>query len=594
MILLYNLLILLSILLSWIYLFLVFSGIGLAFLEQKKQNTFTSFWVGWLIIIFFLQIWHIFFPVNRTAFLLISSLGLLNFIHKTKENIKQKYHSFPKISLFLIISIGIWLAYQSTIGQWNYDSGLYHLNTIRWLNSFPIIPGLGNLHGRLAFNCSYFLYPALLEEWGLWEHQSQYIANGIILWVFLSQILLSFKESLYKNDKSISFLDIFWSLLILPFFCLPELLGNISSPSPDLAISILTMLTAISFLSIEKEKNLKDLFPQSLLITLLTATGITIKLSSFIYSFTIFIANLSFLWIKSKNQTILNQSIYQIIKILFVFTFIIVIWIIRGIILSGYIAYPSAWGGVSVPWRIPQESVINMLNWTFSWARTPQSYHWKEVLSNWNWITPWILRNSRNPFILIFPTTLIFITLPYLIIRRRINFKKDSSWIILIPLILSISYWFFTAPSPRFGSTFLWVLAIFCISKIIYDTNNPKRRIISFILIVAFSSSFFNISLLQLRHIKFLFKEKILLNLPPSVPLKIYTTHHGLKIYVPEIGDQCWDAPLPASIYPHPDLRLRKEGDLRSGFVLDPKKETDASVGMHEEWTKKWLLPIKN
>ena len=55
-------------------------------------------------------------------------------------------------------------------------------------------------------------------------------------------------------------------------------------------------------------------------------------------------------------------------------------------------------------------------------------------------------------------------------------------------------------------------------------------------------------------------------------------------------GDQSFDAPLPSSMYPHPDLRLRQKGDMRYGFMIDPKDEKDASVGMHEEWEReKWL-----
>src|ERR1022692_4150989 len=38
-----------------------------------------------------------------------------------------------------------------------YDDGLYYLQTIKWIQEFPIVVGLGNLHGRLAYNSQDFI-----------------------------------------------------------------------------------------------------------------------------------------------------------------------------------------------------------------------------------------------------------------------------------------------------------------------------------------------------------------------------------------------------------------------------------------------------
>jgi hypothetical protein len=59
----------------------------------------------------------------------------------------------------------------------------------------------------------------------------------------------------------------------------------------------------------------------------------------------------------------------------------------------------------------------------------------------------------------------------------------------------------------------------------------------------------------------------------PSVELKIFETNSGLNIFVPEKGDQCWDAPLPCAPSPNADLRLRREGGIRYGFKIYPMNE---------------------
>ncbi|MEJ5224399.1 MAG: hypothetical protein WHV44_08075 [Anaerolineales bacterium] len=38
----------------------------------------------------------------------------------------------------------------------NFDIGLYHAQSIQWLEKFPAVPGLANLHERLGFNSNWF------------------------------------------------------------------------------------------------------------------------------------------------------------------------------------------------------------------------------------------------------------------------------------------------------------------------------------------------------------------------------------------------------------------------------------------------------
>jgi len=60
----------------------------------------------------------------------------------------------------------------------------------------------------------------------------------------------------------------------------------------------------------------------------------------------------------------------------------------------------------------------------------------------------------------------------------------------------------------------------------------------------------------------------------PTRELEITTTRWGLAVYTPKGEGEvvCWDAPLPSVACPPLDLnlRLRKQGDLRFGFRIDP------------------------
>ena len=45
----------------------------------------------------------------------------------------------------------------------NIDSRMYHFQSIRWINEYPIVAGLGNLSLQLGLNQSYFLLVAFLN-----------------------------------------------------------------------------------------------------------------------------------------------------------------------------------------------------------------------------------------------------------------------------------------------------------------------------------------------------------------------------------------------------------------------------------------------
>jgi hypothetical protein len=51
-------------------------------------------------------------------------------------------------------------------------------------------------------------------------------------------------------------------------------------------------------------------------------------------------------------------------------------------------------------------------------------------------------------------------------------------------------------------------------------------------------------------------------------PITTYTTQSGLQVHVPVQGNRCWDAPLPCTPHPAPNLRLRST-DLGDGFAVD-------------------------
>ena len=63
----------------------------------------------------------------------------------------------PAVVIFLFLLY----AYGTSRGILHYDTALYHAQSIRWIEEYGIVKGLGNLHCRLAYNSASFALSAL-------------------------------------------------------------------------------------------------------------------------------------------------------------------------------------------------------------------------------------------------------------------------------------------------------------------------------------------------------------------------------------------------------------------------------------------------
>lgn len=564
---------------AWVILFIIFTGCGL-FIRRSFglkihnfDNLLTSFWIGWAYSIFFLQMWNLFFKIDWRAFFLISVLGAMGLLWNYQDTwylIKKSIFKYWYIYLILIL-MTLWMANRSILSPFTYDSGLYHLTSVRWTTSFPVVPGLGNLHSRLAFNSSYFLYLALLQI-GLWVNKSYHFASGILIIVIIMQILLS-SVKLFESNSKVKFYHIYYVL-----FLAPVIMKTIRPySSPDIVVFILGIALSAKFLHFLENNDSPNSFINKeieyaiFVIASLSILGITIKLSFLALGVIILLITIIIWFIKSQGKFVDKKLFIWIGGCV---TLGLVVWMIRGVILSGYIAYPSTFGAFPIEWRVPYASVLNEANWIRGWARMPH-VHWNKVLGNWYWFSTWLVRFKRYKFDAILPLYISFIGIALIMLQKFIKKKNyempKTMWIFLLPPVVSIIFWFFTAPTVRFAGASFWLLgAGSMILATSYSKKLQERKILFIILVMSFCIlyKFFPFKNLILT------KDKInnFYDIP-KVTLKKDITNSGLVMFLPEKGDQCWDAPLPCTPYMNPDLRLRRKGDMQYGFIISPRDD---------------------
>jgi len=575
----------------WIALFFIFSGIGLTARRWigsappvRIEGLFSCFWVGLALSTFFVQLWHFFFPVNTGAFIAVMIWGgsgfWLHARHMRRAPVlskKQKKalgkNKAPRLSwAFYLPAIGMawFIAFYASGLPAFYDAGLYYLPTIRWITSFPAIPGLANLHARLAFNQTYFLYVALLDAW---TGRGSHLANSTLILFSLLQFWISFLRVLRPVDRRRP-VDIFQTLMI-PFVAHQVFLIFLASPTPDLGVMVITVHVT-SFL-LRLLDNHEDTAPQtSWLIyglAVLILFGITTKITFLIYGGLAFLVLLITMW--RSRQAILVGNISRLIwGIILTALLTLVPWLVHGAIMTGWIAYPLAFGSFDVDWRLPTASLEHMRTSVVEYAH-----------KDW----------SKRPDKLIFagmPLALAGLGMIANIIaffRKNTIKTKPAMWLLLVPCVLALIQWRIQVPNLRFGYAFFSILPAAILTLWLRGIKNPVKIII--IYLVIFGGALVYEDVANKRSSRTVRRNRILTRKLQNVwradkaswlteqTYLPFITHSKLMIFVPMKDDRCWDTDQICTPYPRRDLKLRKAPDVRHGFRMEPFNESDPFVG---------------
>jgi len=528
---------------------------------MKLQNLF---WAGFSMLIGLLHVWHFFLPIDWRATIALICGGVIIGLLLGSFRI-----SLPeKIGRALLFSLlALWLAYRGLDFPQNYDSGLYHFASIRWINEFPVVPGLANLHERLGFNQGHFLFVALLNVHPYFGEG--YHVAGSLLWFVLTAPMLAASLTLLRNHRPAS-RAVITQCLLLPIALAHALGGDISSPTPDFAVFAIGIAAFVML--VQKLEIIRDDEPShrssTLILSMLLATGCTMKLSFALFGVTVASVLLFSDWnqYSSPKQ---GKTKWVLLTLSGAFLFWGIPGALHSIVLSGYPAFPSTLLAWPVDWRLPLTEAQATADWVRSWARTP-GMHYREVLSSWSWLGPWWQRTSALPGVYL---PLLFTALGGLGFgvawwrpRTRAYSANTGGWRLpFVPVIGGLIFWFFTAPDPRFASWLLWLLAVWTLACVVQVVANAHDAVWARVLAGVSIASAVGVIILGIsvwwRPGRYGFD-----SLPRVVTTK-FVTQSGLTIILPVNNQEVrlWDTPLPSAPLAKPNLEMRGS-DFSRGF----------------------------
>ena len=343
----------LSVILIWSYIFITTFAVGYAILNAfgtrlayRVGHPDAYLACGLVCVTVYAQFFSLFGGVALTANLILCACaGAAVWYHRYRlggmlrdvwEDIRENRGSGrgkAAVMLFLFLLF----AYGTSRGIIHYDTGLYHAQSIRWIEEYGVVKGLGNLHCRLAYNSSSFALSALYSMSFL-GGQSYHCTVGWLAFL-LASVCTGLGASIRRGRLRTS--D--FARLMCVYY-LVNIYDEMISPASDYFMVLTAFYLVIRWLELLEEDE-RSMFPYAMLCVL-GVFLMTVKLSAaLILILTVYPA-----YHLIKNRRYGETAVYLLLGIVTALPYLI-----RNVLLSGWLVYPLTRIDLfDVAWKIPK------------------------------------------------------------------------------------------------------------------------------------------------------------------------------------------------------------------------------------------------
>jgi len=551
----------LAIIISSFTLLLLFISFGFLFQKITQIDlSFADLILMGLVITNSLTAWlSLFLPINSSLLiLLVVACAFILFRNKIYPGVIL--HFIKKNTVLSVIIAGFFLIalIVSAGPPLNYDTGLYHLQMIKWIEKYPVVPGLGNLHGRLGFNSNILLVNALSSFEPVFGQEI--FSLNLLLFAILTCYLISSSFQVYKSTGISNIL--LFNLIALIFLIRLE---NLSSPSPDYIATVVPLYIFIRVFNFPEDNEGFD-FKPVIPLALIAVYMVTVKLSTL----PILLLFLLLLW--KYRRAILPF----LPKMALACSVIILPWLIRNVILTGWLLYPFPHLNLfGFDWKIPIAKVIFEKESVTGWARIRGIDPHVSAGMTYQWIPKWWRYQSSTDRRFLFCSFLLpvlgIIALIFKFVHLRF-FKKS----VLITAYAGLLFWFIMAPDIRFGESFVLVCGF---SFLIYvpfsfESTGSNLKYILVLVVLLFYDAFFNrVALRTVARDQMEPFHSLLVPEKIAIPANVRFVNRAIKggmVLSPIYSDQCFDQNIPCT--PFYDSTLMQRGiTLDHGFKPFPR-----------------------
>ena len=559
-----------SVILVWIYMVITCYVTGYTCLTLacakagysiKKDSSYLFAGIAFLTV--YAQFFSIFYRVGLAAnliLLLVCGVCLLFYGKQMSVHLKARWEEQWKgtkegncsgrrlIKPLLLLLLVFVFAYGTSTGIIHYDTSLYHAQSIRWIEEYGVVPGLGNLHTRLAYNSAAFCLSALYS-FAFLGGQSYHCVGGFLALLlavvcFTGLIRKEFKKPLLSDFVRI--MGIYYLLIIF---------DEMISPASDYFMVLVVFYILITWLELLERKE-AFYMPYGLLCVLCVSV-VTMKLSG---------ALILLLTVKPAVMLIREKRGKEIAGFLGVGILTVLPFLIRNVILSGWLVYPFTFLDLfDFDFKIPRGVAEYDSREIQVWGRGYSDVtRYDEPISQWlpGWIAS--LDSINKLFLLLaIAALLVFMGIAlYAFVKKR----KEMFDFLLVAgcMAASFLFWLTSAPLIRYGCIYLWVFPML-VWGYVYLQISPKmdkyKLYLVFLLAIGcYKTGAFAAEAAENATADYLIVQKDYDNYE-TISYEL----HGYTFYYPAHGDQTGYEDFPSSPIRAEDI-FRGES-IKDGFV---------------------------
>lgn len=340
---------------------------------------------------------------------------ILNFEYKKIDRLELIYASLGVILI----------AWFSCTPPFFIDHDSYYLPTMKWFSEYGMVPGLGNLHYRLAYLSAWQALETALQT--LFGYSNLFVLNGFLLSLFWVGIIQSGRTVNRKHFGLLAF---------------PLLLLFSGMPAPDLPVIVISVFLFERF----STGKLNASFG-------LIASAILVLIKPFL----VLLPIAALIWFSSKVN-VKQHSAPRFALVIAVLA--AVVFFAKNILATGYAFFPLAFGASGYEWQIPVR-ILNMHNayvqlelWGVRELNTIYSFHSLIQL---------IFKGGMDSVLYLF-ALLALIVFPIVSVRKKL---KPTYIQLYFLFLLSSVLLYVTGPAPRFFIPFILFFGSVILNKVI-------------------------------------------------------------------------------------------------------------------------------
>ena len=459
----------------------------------------------------------------------------------------------------------------------NYDSGLYHLGSIKYAAEFSTIPGIANLYFPFGYANAQFPLAALLGN-GPWDGIGYRLLNGSILVLALVDLTSRLVNRRWGWGTFTLLFGL--SAVFIPMVAMAD--DMVTSPTADTSVMLMTVVAA-SYLADALQNHTTAHVDAATAITL---GGLTVAFRPTMVIFAIGILVIAILFIWRNRHNLVPQALTWVVTAALL-TALAFTSLLRDRTLSGWLFYPLSTFPLPVSWLA--EDPARWRIGTLAAARDPSSQDGFQTAHSYDWIPSWLARlpSQWEPWFLLVGLT---VTVVVVVIAWRKS-VMTGEWFRLLaaitPSTLALIAWFFLSP-PSFR--FIWGPAVVLLvlplgiaagqlrhakTTLMAGRSVTKVALVSGAVCVGVVTIF---SLSERNQFDTITQERIWRLGPVTVPYAVtpiplpatslIDAGNGLIVQTPVNGDQCWDNYPLCTFYTGQPIAARGQS-IQDGFTFD-------------------------